>query len=165
MGSVIQQFFAHTSEDGTVATICDGRFTQTQVIIAIVTLIAIILILRFIKGIAKLILGLLAVGFLVTNFSLGSPTQVTDTNSAISRKGSEVYEKLAETSESIKFEDNHIYFKNSDTNEWIDMNDVQSFVMLQDGTVSITVGDTTIAVNDKNIIKLLKLFSSVKSDE
>ena len=154
----LQQFFNFSNSDGEVTTYFGGRFTTSQTITFVIVVLAILLVMCFIKGIVKFIVTLALVALMLVQFGIASPTQLKDIADTISSKGIETYQVLANASENIKLEDSTIKIKIGDDN-WIDVTDIKSYVKSDEGVISITVGKETYAITDENVIKLIESFN------
>lgn len=154
----LQQFFNFSNSDGEVTTYFGGRFTTSQIITFVIVVLAILLVMCFIKGIVKFIVTLVLVALMLVQFGIASPTQLKDIADTISSKGIETYQVLANASENIKLEDSTIKIKIGDDN-WIDVTDIKSYVKSDEGVISITVGKETYAITDENVIKLIESFN------
>lgn len=154
----LQQFFNFSNADGEVTTYFGGRFTTSQIVTFVIVVLAIVLVLCFMKSIVKLFISVILVGIMLVQFGIASPTQLKDIADTISSKGIETYQVLANASENIKLEDNTIKIKIGDDN-WIDVTDIKSYVKSDEGVISITVGKETYAITDENVIKLIESFN------
>ncbi len=151
----LQQSLNFTNSEGEVITFFDGKLTISQAILILIAIVAVLIVLKCIKGIVKaVIVGGIAV-FVCINMGILSPTQVRDIGEQIYAKGVSAYESIAEASENIKIEDSTIKIQLND--KWYDVKDVKSFVPTDEG-ISIKIGDDTIAIKDGKIVELIKSF-------
>lgn len=154
----LQQFFNFSNANGEVATFFGGRFTLSQIITFVIVVTAILLVLKFIKGIVKVFISIALVCIMLVQFGIASPTQLKDIAGTIADKGIETYQVMANASENIKLDGDTIKI-NIGENNWINVSDIKSYVKSDEGVISITVGKETYAITDENVIKLIESFS------
>lgn len=152
----LQQILNIKNSNGEVITFFDGKITLSQLIFIIIAVIAVVAVIKLLKGVVRTVLAIIAICIALVNYGIASPTQIKDAASIISQKGITTYEKLASTSENIKVEGSDVQIKLG--NNWINISDVTSFVSTGKNTATVNVGDESYAVDDSNIISLLKTF-------
>lgn len=152
----LQQLLNIKNSNGEVITFFDGKLTLSQLLFIVVAIIVVIAIIKFLKGVVRTVLAVVAICVALVNYGIASPTQIKDAASIISQKGISTYEKLASASENIKVEGSDVQIKLRDS--WVNISDVTSFVSTGKNTATINVGDESYVVDDSNIISLLKTF-------
>lgn len=157
----LQQSLNFTNSEGEVITFFDGKVTISQVLMFLIVLVAVVLVLKFIKGIVKTIIVVGLAVYLCIYFGIVSPTQVKDIGNQLLADGKAAYEKIVKASDNLKFEngeDGNFTIKIRVEGEWHDISDIKSFVNTKDG-LSVKIGDDTIAIKDKDVVELIKKFS------
>lgn len=152
----LQQLLNIKNANGEVITFFDGKVTLSQLVFIILAIIVVALVIKFLKGVARTIVAVVAVCVALVNYGIASPTQIKDVASVISQRGIATYEKMASASESIKLNGNNIEIKLGD--KWVNVSDVTSFISTGDGAATINVDGESYFVEDSNIISLLKTF-------
>lgn len=158
MRSELQQLFNFmTTEDGEVNTYFDGRVTQSQLIVAIVCVVALLFCIAFLKKLAKIVCILVLVGVMLVHYGASSPIELNDIASTIQSTGTAYYEKVANSSDSVKFEDNTVSVK-IDGN-WYNVKDIQSIVSGSEGVLTVIIDGESHTVDNSYIIEVLKTFT------
>lgn len=152
----LQQLLNIKNSNGEVITFFNGKLTLSQLLFIVIAVIAVIAIIKFLKGVVRTILVVVAICMALINYGVASPTQIKDVTSVISQKGISAYEKMASASENIKIDGSDIHIKLGDN--WFNISDVTSFVSTGKGTATVNVDGESFAVEDSDIISLLKTF-------
>lgn len=152
----LQQLLNIKNANGEVITFFNGKVTLSQLVFIILAIIVVALVIKFLKGIVRTIITIVAICVALVNYGIASPTQIKDAASVISQKGIATYEKMASASENIKLDGNNIEIKLGD--KWVNVSDVTSFVSAGDGVATVNVDGESYSVEDSNIISLLKTF-------
>lgn len=95
----ISQYLNFTNADGSVITVFDGAMTLSQLIGIIAAIIVIIVALKFIKGILKAIITVLAICICLVYFNLATPEQIADT---VKTTVEQTQEQVQKTTSDIK---------------------------------------------------------------
>ena len=140
--------------DGEVKTYFDGRITQSQLIVGIIAIVAVLFILKFVKSIAKLFCTIAIVCVCLVQFGLATPDQLVDIAGKMKDTGMAYYEKVATASENIKLTDGNLSFRIGD--KWINASDIKSVVSGKENTLTVITGTDTLTIDDKTIIEVLK---------
>ena len=148
-----------TNEDGTVKTFFDGRVTASQLVAIILAIIAVVVVMKILKGIVRTAITVGVIVVALVHFGICQPAQVKDATTLIAQQGIQTYQKYADSSDNIQVDAQNKDIKIKVGNQWVSTNDIQSIVT-GDATVSITVNDTTISVDDKQVVEMLKTMSS-----
>lgn len=141
---------------GSVHTYFNGQVTLLQIAQVFCMVFFALIILSSAKSIAKWILTVAIVGFLCFTCYASKPNDLLNTVSVISEHKQEL-EKLSELSKNIKIDGESVSIKAQD-GTWISMEDIKSFIFVGEDKVSINVGGQDIAIADKELIDLLKLY-------
>lgn len=152
----LQGLLNFANSDGEVKTYFDGRITQTQLIVIILAVIALIILRKVLKGIVRTLIMVGVACFALVYFGVASPTQIKDTAKTIQDKGIATYQTMAKSSDNIQVKGKDVQIKVG--NEWYSVSDIKSVVNVG-ATLSIRVGDKTVAIDDKQVIDLIKTFS------
>lgn len=152
----LQQLLNIKNSNGEVITFFDGKLTLSQLLFIVVAIIVVVAIIKFLKGIVRTVLAVVAICVALVNYGIASPTQIKDAASVISQKGITTYEKMASTSENIKIEGSDVKIKLGDN--WVNVSDVTSFVSTGKDKATVNVNCESFAVEDSDIISLLKTF-------
>lgn len=152
----LQQLLNIKNSNGEVITFFDGKLTLSQLLFIVVAIIVVIAIIKFLKGVVRTVLAVVAICVALINYGIASPTQVKDAASVISQKGIATYEKMASVSENIKIDGSNIKIKLGDN--WFNISEVTSFVSTGKDTATVNVNGESFAVEDSDIISLLKTF-------
>ena len=153
----IQSFLNVANEKGEVITFFDGKITLSQLVITLIALLAVCLVLKFIKGIVKTVVAIGIACFALVYFGLASPDQLKDVASQIASQGAAVYEQYQAASEYIKYEGGTLYVS-PDKQTWLDVTAIKSVVKGNDETMSIVTDDGTYALTDNKAIEMIKTF-------
>lgn len=152
----LQQLLNIKNANGEVITFFNGKVTLSQLVFIILAVIVVALVIKFLKGVVRTVITIIAICVALVNYGIASPTQIKDAASVISQKGIATYEKMASASENIKLNGNNIEIKLGD--KWINVSDVTSFISTGDGVATVNVDGESYSVEDSNIISLLKTF-------
>lgn len=152
----LQQFLNHSTSDGTVITYFNGTVTQTQIIQFVAVFLIIILSFAFLKKMAKLVVVLVCVLYLVVTMGIASPTKLVNTAVAVKENGTEMYEFYTKAKDKIKFDGDKASIKVN--GEWIDVDSISSIVSVGEGLASIYVNGENVAISDADIVEFLKYF-------
>lgn len=154
----IQELLNFTNADGSVKMIHIGSLsiTLTQLLLTIGLVVILLVALKVTRGVLKLfwVVGFIAV-FLVTHGVL-SPIKLGNTVTQLSAAGIKSYQSLANASDNIKIEDSTIKIKVK--RDWIDVKDIDSFMVGDENTITIIVGDKYYTTDDLSVIQLIKSF-------
>lgn len=146
-----------TGEGGEVKTYFDGRVTQSQLIVGIVSLIVILFVLAFVKKIAKVLCTIAIVCVALVYFGIASPAQIKDVASSIQKTGIEYYEKIAEASENVKIKDGSVSVKIE--GKWVKVESIDGVVQGKEGVLTVLINGESYAVDDLDVINVLKTFT------
>lgn len=141
---------------GSVKTFFGGQVTLLQLLQVGCMGLVLIVLLKSTKTVAKTIILLGCVGFLCFTYYATKPNALTDTVSVVAEHKEEL-ETLAELSKNIKIDGDSVSIKAQD-GTWISTDDIKSFILVGEDKVSINVGGQDIAIADKELIELLKLY-------
>lgn len=89
----ISQYLNFTNSDGSVITVFGGAMTLSQLLGIIAAIVVISIALKFIKGILKAIITVLAICFALVYFNLATPEQIADTVKSTIEQTQETLEK------------------------------------------------------------------------
>lgn len=153
----IQSFLNTANEKGEVITFFDGKVTLSQLVVLIIAVIAVSLVISFIKGVLKACLTIGIAVFALVYFGFASPDQLKDVADQIAKQGAAVYEQYQEASEYIKYEGNKLYIS-TDKNTWIDVSTIKSVVKGNNKSISVVTPDGTYAFTDSKVIELINSF-------
>lgn len=134
--------------DGAVQSVVQGRFTTQQVLIAVLTVVAAIVVIKAIKGILKtavLVGGIIA---FVIYFGLATPTQLKDMASETVEKAGQKYQAI---SQSIDVEGEEVYIIVGEKR--LPLSDVVSFKKTLAGKIHILTSEGTYTSKDENLLK------------
>lgn len=147
-----------SSSNGEVKTYFNGRVTQSQLIVGIICLVAILFVLAFVKRLVKIlcIVGITCV--CLVYFGLASPAQISDVASQVSKTGISYYQKIASASENVKITDNSIAVKINDN--WVNVEDIQGVVSGADNVTTVILNGESYTTDDKNVIEVLRTFTN-----
>lgn len=146
-----------TNSEGEVVTLFGGRVTLSQLVVIVLALIAVFLVLKFIKGVVKFIVMGVIICYSLVHFGIASPQQLKDVSSQIIDKGIGFYETFVEASSNIKYEDDKLMIC-TDGDVWLNVSEIKSFVTGKEGVVTIKTSDGSYTVSDSEVIKLLETF-------
>lgn len=155
--SEIQSFLNTANEKGEVITFFDGKVTLNQLVVLIIAVIAVSLVISFIKGVLKTCLTIGIAVFALVYFGFASPDQLKDVADQIAKQGAAVYEQYQEASEYIKYEGNKLYIS-TDKNTWIDVSTIKSVIKGNNKSISVVTPDGTYAFTDSKVIELINSF-------
>ena len=143
-------------------TLFDGKLTVKQLLIFIIVVIAILLVLKFFKGIIKLIFAAGLAIYFMLHFGLISPAQLGDISKTIAKEGIAYYQQLAGESDNIrvvtdkKSQEKRIEVKLGET--WVDLEDIDSITSGKKA-IKVNIGGQTYTVNDPKVMEMLKSFT------
>lgn len=141
---------------GSVKTFFGGQVTLLQLMqVGCMGLILVIL-FKSAKSVVKTVILLGCVAFLCFTYYATKPNALVDTV-AVASEHKEELDKLAELSKNIKIDGDSVSIKAQD-GTWISTDDIKSFILVGEDKVSINVGGQDIAIADKELIELLKLY-------
>ncbi len=141
---------------GSVKTFFGGQVTLLQLMqVGCMGLILVIL-FKSAKSVVKTVILLCCVAFLCFTYYATKPNALVDTVAVVSEHKEEL-DKLAELSKNIKIDGDSVSIKAQD-GTWISTDDIKSFILVGEDKVSINVGGQDIAIADKELIELLKLY-------
>ena len=146
-----------TNSEGEVITLFGGRVTLSQLVVIVLALIAVFLVLKFIKGVVKFIVMSIIICYSLVHFGIASPQQLKDVSSQIIDKGVGFYETFVEASSNIKYEDAKLMIC-TDGDVWLDVSEIKSFVTGKEGVVTIKTSDGSYTISDSEVIRLLETF-------
>lgn len=141
-----------------VKTYFDGAITQNQLISIIVAIIAIFIVIVLAKKTIRLVLTVAIVVIALIYFGVVSPKELKDVSKVVSEKGTEVFNDVAKMSDNVKVEsDGGLNIQVCIEGNWYSVDDISSFVKVEDGVYSVSVNNRDYTVTDKGIIKLLEI--------
>lgn len=150
-----------TNEDGSVKTFFNGSITATQLIFIVAVIIVGLILMAKLKRIGKIVVLVAVIASTYFNVQLFSPTKMLNTATVFvnSPLVKEQVTELANKSDSIRLSGDNLEIKVMDN--WISLNAITSVIQLDDGNVSISVGDQNFVVSDEMIIKVLNMFTKM----
>lgn len=134
--------------------------TTTQLLIAIICLVAFVLAIKFLKGLVKLIVVVVIIAVLAIGIATGkidAPDSVKEKATILVEKGTELYEIIEANKDKVKLESGEVSILIGD--KWVSTNDIKSIVKAEDGTVKITLGGEEIVIEDEVIKKVLGMMT------
>ena len=141
---------------GSVKTFFGGQVTLLQLMqVGCMGLILVIL-FKSAKSVVKTVILLGCVAFLCFTYYATKPNALVNTVAVVSEHKEEL-DKLAVLSKNIKIDGDSVSIKAQD-GTWISTDDIKSFILVGEDKVSINVGGQDIAIADKELIELLKLY-------
>lgn len=142
---------------GKVMTLFNGSVTVEQVVLAVLGILALVLVLKFVKTIIKVFLAVAICVFTIIAFSNNSPVDINNITDTIKQTGLEYYEKFAETSENIDIDLDldKIKLKLEDT--WVELSDSISVIKSED-SITLIIDGKSYKVDDTSVIELLESF-------
>ena len=136
----------------------NGAITQNQIICVILSIVAVILILLFVKKIVKVVLTEGVIISALVYFGVASPEQIGDVAAIVSDKGQKAFTQISETSNNVKFDNsNGLDIQVRINDKWISVNDIKSFVKSKNGVYTVTVDGKSYSVSDDSIKQVLDL--------
>lgn len=145
-----------TDSSGTVKTFFGGKVTLNQMIVIIFCIIAVLFVIKFIKGVIKTVVSVALVLVALCYFGIASPDSVRSTATVIKDIGIDTVSSLADNTDSIKLSDDNSVSINLDGN-WIAIDSIDS-VVFTDNSATVVVDNKSYLVEDKSVIQLLNLF-------
>lgn len=158
MREQLQQIFNFTSSNGEVKTYFDGRITQSQLIVGLICIAAIMFVFSFVKKLAKILCLTGIICVMLVHFGVASPAQISNVAGKISETGINYYQKVASASENVKITDKSIAVK-IDGN-WVNVEDIQGVVTGTKDTMTVILDGKSYAVKDKSVIGVLQTFTN-----
>ena len=159
MREQLQQIFNFvTGSNGEVKTYFDGKVTQSQLIVGIVCIVAILFVLAFVKKVAKILCTVVILCFMLVHFGVASPAQITDVAGKISETGISYYQKVASASENVKITDKSIAVKINE--DWINVENIQGVVTGSEDVMTVIIDGKSYPIDDKSVIEVLKTFTN-----
>lgn len=145
-------------ENEAIKTYFNGAITQKQVIGIVVAIIAVILILSFVKKVAKLILTVAVIVGALIYLGVMSPEQLQDVSKVVAKQGQEVFTQIADTSSNVKVDmSDGLNVEVCIADQWVNVNDISSFVKINEGVYSVTINGKDYSVSDDSVKQVLDL--------
>ena len=144
------------SGENATKTYFGGRITQSQLIVSILVILAIIVFIKVLKGIVKKVVFIGLIAFLAVYFGLTTPSQLTNVARDISDYGLDYYKTYAAVSKNIKIDNKTLKIKLG--NDWVDVKDIQSVVSSNDNFMTLVSDGVSYVVDDAKVIELINSF-------
>ena len=141
---------------GSVKTFFGGQVTLLQLMQVGFMGLTLVILFKSAKSVVKTVVLLGCVAFLCFTYYATKPNALVNTVAVVSEHKEEL-DKLAELSKNIKIDGDSVSIKVQD-GTWISTDDIKSFILVGEDKVSINVGGQDIAIADKELIELLKLY-------
>lgn len=141
---------------GSVKTFFGGQVTLLQLMQVGGMGLILVILFKSAKSVVKTVILFGCVAFLCFTYYATKPNALVDTVAVVSEHKEEL-DKLAELSKNIKIDGDSVSIKAQD-GTWISTDDIKSFILVGEDKVSINVGGQDIAIADKELIELLKLY-------
>lgn len=151
----LKEWLNFTGADGKVVTYFGGRVTRSQLLAIVLCIVAVLVVLKVLKGIIKTVVVAGVVCVALVHFGIASPQQLKDVALQIQEKGVQAYNALADASENIKLDGSSIMVKID--GKWVDVTDISSIIPTSMGA-SVNVNGEDVAVADEVVVELLDSF-------
>lgn len=151
----LSKYLNFTDSNGTVKTFFGGKVTLNQMIVIVFCILAVIFVIKFIKGVIKTVVSVTLVLVALCYFGIASPDSIRSTATVIKDIGIDTVSSLADSTDSIKLSDMSVSI-NLDGN-WIDIDSIDS-VIFTDNSATVVIDNKSYLVEDKSVIQLLDLF-------
>lgn len=152
----LQQLLSFCDSSGKAITFFDGKFTLSQVLAVIGALVIISLAIKFIKGVFRTIIVIVALCVGLVYYGIASPTQIKDTAKIIADNGISAYTKVANSSENIRINDKTLEIMIE--GKWYNIASISSIVQTDEGVATVNIEGEDFIISDSKIISLLKSF-------
>ena len=152
----LQSLLNFTNADGEVITFFDGKVTLSQLVVCIIAFLVIIYAFKVLKGIFRTIVLIASICIALVHYGIASPTQIKNVASQVAQNGLKAYKSFEEASDNIKIEGSNIKIKLEE--EWVNVSDISSYIVGEDGVVTVTVDGVQTTIEDEAIISLLNTF-------
>lgn len=153
----MQDLLNLTNANGEVITLFDGKMTLSQALAIVVTIAAVLLVMKLVKKTLKLVFTVVAVCICLVYFNIASPSQIKDVASQVASMGVASYQTIANSSKDIRIEGSSIQVNIADN--WVDISDITSIVGGDSGKATVVVNGQSFVVEDTAVISLLKSFT------
>ena len=157
--SSLQGLLNFQQSDGSVKTYLNGNTTQSQLLVALVCIIGILFVVKLCKSALFTVFLCVMIGCVCAVYlRLSVPISLGDSAKVIAENRSKI-EQISKLSNNVKFDGTSAQIRVGD-NEWISTDDIKSFIVVDDNTVSISVAGNDIAICDAEILELLEVFQN-----